>query len=123
MKKFTINENTTVSLDIEKLQLAINDEKPKTKKSKSQIFKELYELGMDIAEVSKFTKSHYSFVYGVISNKCEMRETNKITKSDKIRELADQGKTPGQIAKELNSNYSFVFSVVKKHQEKQKLAK
>lgn len=122
MKKFKVNEKLMVAVDIEKKQVVQNDGKPKKYDSKSQVFKELYDLGVDIADISRLTDSHYSFVYGVVSSKCKMRDTNKVSKSDKIRDLADAGKTPGEIAKELNANYSFVFSVVKKHKS-QKSAK
>lgn len=81
--------------------------------SKSELFRQLYDAGMEVAEISKATGSHYSFVHGVIANSREMRTTKKVSKSDTIRFLAAIGKTPGEIAKELQSNYSFVFSVVK----------
>ena len=84
-------------------------------KSKSEMFRMLYDCGMEISEISKNCESHYSFVYGVISASREVRKVKTTTKSDLIRELFDQGKTPGEISKELNSNYSFVFSVIKKY--------
>lgn len=85
--------------------------------NKSQAFRELYEAGMTVGQISKFMASHYSFVYGVISGTYGSVNTNKASgpsKSDKIREMAAQGMTPGDIAKALNSNYSYVHSVVKK---------
>lgn len=85
--------------------------------SKSQEFKRLYDEGYTIGDISKITTSHYSFVYGVISESREIVKKPGVSKSDEIRALADSGLTTGQIAKQLNSNYSFVFSVVKKHQK------
>ena len=118
MKKFQINEKLSVEVNMEKKSIKKNSEKEKVFSSKSEVFKNLYELGMEISEVSRLTGSHYSFVYGVITNKCKLRDNNKVTKSDQIRKLSDSGMNPGSIAKQLNSNYSFVFSVVKKHQER-----
>ena len=117
MKKFQIKEDLLVEVDIEKKVVKKNSEKPKSFNSKSEVFKNLYELGMEINEISNLTNSHYSFVYGVIQNKCQMRKSTKNTKSDEIRKLSDSGKNPGEIAKILNSNYSFVFSVVKKYKQ------
>ncbi len=90
--------------------------------NKSNMFREMYEQGMSVAEISKETGSHYSYVYGVIQRLCnkkgeEVRHERKESKSDTIRAMVDEGMTTGQIAKELNSNYSFVHSVVKKYKE------
>lgn len=84
-------------------------------KSKSEMFRNMYDMGMEVCEIAKVAGSHYSFVYGVISSSREVRQVEKSSKSDEIRRLVDEGKKPGEIAKLLNSNYSFVFSVVKKY--------
>lgn len=84
-------------------------------KSKSVIFKELYEDGYSVGDIAWNTKNHYSFVYGVCDSKVGVERKTEESKSDVIRKMVDDGKTPGQIAKELNSNYSYVFSVVKKY--------
>jgi len=110
------NENVNVTVVLEDLVVIQNDSQERIKcSSKSELFRNLYELGMEISEISKLVSSHYSFVHGVISKSCEMRVTKKDSKSDLIRNLAEQGFTPGEISKQLNSNYSFVFSVVKKY--------
>lgn len=83
-------------------------------KSKSEMFKTLYDLGMEICEVSRETGSHYSFVYGVISNSRTIAPVVKETKSDVIRELYKSGLTCSQIAKQTDSHYSFVFGVIKR---------
>jgi len=95
----------------------------KTAVSKSELFRQLYDLGMEVSEIAKECGSHYSFVHGVISKSREMRSTHKASKSDAIRDLAAMGMTPGEISKELNSNYSFVFSVVKAYKATPEFAK
>ncbi len=93
--------------------------------SKSEGFRELYRANVGVGQIAKLTDSHYSFVYGVISQTFGSVKTegrSGPSKSDQIRELSDQGLTPGQIAKQLNSNYSFVHSVVKKYRKQQELA-
>lgn len=107
---FTINESgALVSLDGKEQKF----------EHKSDMFRFLYDSGMSVGEISKFTGSHYSFVYGVISSSREITKKEGISKSDVIRDLAAKGMTAGQIAKELNSNYSFVHSVVKKYRSEQ----
>lgn len=90
--------------------------------SKSQLFKDMYDQGITVGDISKITESHYSFVYGVISSSRELEKKPTESKSDVIRKMVDEGKNPGEISKILNSNYSFVFSVVKKYKsEKEKV--
>lgn len=118
MKSNFKTENCNVEFDMEKMTFKnLSEEKSKSVKcsSKSKMFEMMYDAGMEICEISKQTESHYSFVYGVISNNREVRKVVKETKSGKIRQLTDEGKKPGEIAKLLNSNYSFVFGVVKKY--------
>lgn len=112
--EFKLENGQIVRFDVEKLQIEEND-KIVQLNTKSELFRRLYDNGLEIAEIARITESHYSFVYGVISNSREIRKVKKITKSDTIREMYDEGKKVGEIAKELNSNYSFVFSVVKKY--------
>lgn len=90
--------------------------------SKSKMFVELAKLGYSVGQIAKMTKSHYSFVYGVIDGKVGITRQESTSKSDVIRQMVDQGMTPGQIAKELNSNYSYVHSVVKKYKQQQEAA-
>lgn len=88
--------------------------------SKSSWFRRLYDdYGMGVAEIARYTKSHYSFVYGVIDRHTdgEIRKEEGPSKSDLIREMAAKGMTAGAIAKALNSNYSFVHGVVKRYRE------
>lgn len=91
--------------------------------SKSQMFKELYDSGISVGDISKITECHYSFVYGVISESREIVKKDTVSKSDTIRQMYENGMTTGEISKKLNSNYSFVFSVIKKYKkDKEKLA-
>ena len=117
MQKFK-TETAQVSFSLEDLKvqnLNIEKSKPVSCKSKSEMFRLMYDYGMEVCEIAKECNSHYSFVYGVISASREIRTVQKTSKSDDIRRLAAEGKTPGEISKLLNSNYSFVFSVVKKY--------
>jgi len=97
--------------------------------NKSQMFREMYDQGMGVAQIAKETGCHYSYVYGVIQRLCNKRgeeirrEKKGPTRSDQIREMYAQGMKVGQIAKKLNANYSFVFSVCKKYKEQMEAAK
>lgn len=114
MRKFEKNE-VEVMYNMETLEFQdMNREdikEPITLTSKSEMFRQMYDAGMDVCDIAKECKSHYSFVYGVIGNP---RASTKTTASDEIRMLYSQGKTAGEIAKMLNKNYSFVFGVIKK---------
>lgn len=115
---FKLSNGGEVTVDPEALKFKTSENaKFTTVKSKSELFRNLYDAGMDISDIAKEMNSHYSFVYGVISGSRELRSTKKESKSDIIREMALQGMTPGQIAKQLNSNYSFVHSVVSKNKK------
>lgn len=125
MKTFkTANCNVQFSVeDLKFKNLNLEKSKTVTVKSKSELFRLLYDAGMEICEIAKECESHYSFVYGVISASREVRTVKTESKSDLIRKLFDEGKTPGEIAKELSSNYSFVFSVVKKYKTSEEYMK
>ena len=91
------------------------------KTNKSESMRQMWLEGLSISEISKSTKSHYSFVYETIkkfarkSNK-EFK-TNQIQvdrKSDLFRKMYLDGCTIGEIAKKTNSNYSYVWTVVDK---------
>jgi predicted peroxiredoxin len=120
------NKNVKVEFEVEGLQFRVLtslDEKTAKKveftkvNSKSELFRKLYDAGVEICEISKLCNSHYSFVYGVISSSREVRELQKVSKSDEFRKLFSEGKTPGEVAKLTNSNYSFVFGVYKKYKD------
>lgn len=86
--------------------------------SKSQVFRVLYENGLDVASIARMMESHYSFVYGVISiSPLEKRVNNKVSKAQLIREEFERGKTPKEISIEMNTNYSYVYNVIRKYKE------
>lgn len=112
----TTNANVTFDTETKEFRdLNIDGSKTEVLTSKSELFRRMYDAGVEICEISKECESHYSFVYGVISNSREVRTVHKTSASDEIRRLSDEGLKPGDIAKQLNKNYSFVFGVVKKH--------
>lgn len=123
MKTIT-TANATINYSLEDLSFMDMREEiptPITAKSKSDLFRLMYDAGLEICEIAKECQAHYSFVYGVISNSREVRTVTKASVSDEIRNLYDQGLKPGEIAKQLNRNYSFVFGVVKKYKAIQEL--
>jgi DNA invertase Pin-like site-specific DNA recombinase len=121
IKNLVTFKNIVFSLDELKLQ-NLNSENKEfiSVSSKSELFRKMYDAGIEICEISKLTNSHYSFVYGVISNSREVRNVVTNSKSDEFRKLFSEGKTPGEVAKLTNSNYSFVFGVYKKFKESNK---
>lgn len=100
------------------MKLLYMNKKQLVVKSKSDMFRLMYDNGMEVCEISKVSNSHYSFVYEVISkSNGQVRNVVKESKSDEFRKLFDEGKTVGQIAKLTNSNYSFVHTCIKKYKE------
>lgn len=93
---------------------------------KSEVFRVLYDRGMDIGEISKKCGSCYSFVYSRIKEFCLKRKeevrTKKSSGSSKaalIKVMWDQGKTIGEISFELRTNYSYVWDVVDKYRNRE----
>lgn len=88
--------------------------------SKSQKMKDLFELGMEIKEISQLMGVRYNFVYNVISNYVNMNgiaveSTAKAGKKEQIIELYQQGKSNKEISIELKTNYNYVFNVLKEY--------
>ena len=86
--------------------------------TKSDKMRQLYDLGLDLAEIAEIVQVRYQFVWNVIDDHTDgnIRESKpKKTKSDEFRKLFDEGKTCAEIAKITNSNNNFVNSVIKKH--------
>lgn len=88
--------------------------------SKSQRFIKLYELGLEIKEISTLCDVRYNFVYNVISNYTRMNDlelrTNKTNENSKkalILKLYNDGKSNVEIAKELKTNYNYVYKITK----------
>ena len=92
----------------------------KSEQSKSKKMIELYNLGLEIKDISTLMNTRYNFVYNVISNFCRMNEvelrTNKNSEDSKkaqIIALLKQNKTKTEVAKELKCNYNYVFKIEK----------
>lgn len=114
------NGNVKVEYDMEGLKfkdLSVAGSRLTTLKSKSEMFRRMYDAGVEVSEISKLTNSHYSFVYGVVSSSREIRKVERESKADVIRTEYERGLSIGEISKKLNTNYSYVFSVVKKYRE------
>lgn len=92
--------------------------------SKSAKMRALFDLGLDIKEISELTAARYNFVYNVVSNYVNINdiavEKNQVSgKKDAILTLHLAGKTKTEISKELKTNYNYVFKVVKEFQQEQ----
>lgn len=98
----------------------INEILNNTNLSKSQKFIKLYDLGMEIKEISTLCEVRYNFVYNVISNYTRMNDlelrtnkTNENSKKSLILKLYNEGKSNIEIAKELKTNYNYVYKITK----------
>lgn len=92
--------------------------------SKSAKMRALFDLGLDVKEISELTATRYNFVYNVVSNYVNINdiavEKNQVSgKKDAILALHLAGKTKTEISKELKTNYNYVFKVVKEFQQEQ----
>lgn len=86
--------------------------------TKSAKMRQLYDLGLDLAEIAELLQVRYQFVWNVIDDHTDgqIRQSKpKSTKSAEFRKLFDEGKTCAEIAKITNSNNNFVNSVIKRH--------
>jgi transposase len=112
------------------LIIRVSNKKGVVQMNKSEMFRQMYDEGKSIAEISKETQSVYSYVYGVIdryltSKGEEIRKTDRSnSKSSQIRELYNNGMEIGDICREMMKegiyvNYSYVWSVVNKLRAKE----
>ena len=92
----------------------------KSEESKSKKMIKLYDLGLEIKEISTLMNVKYNFVYNVVSNYCRMNEvelrTNNNSEDSKkshIIALLKEKKTKVEIAKEMKCNYNYVFKIEK----------
>ena len=86
--------------------------------TKSAKMRQLYDLGLDLAEIAKALNVRYQFVWNVIDIHTAgaiRSQSSKVTKSAEFRKYFDEGKTCAQIAKITNSNNNFVNSVIKRY--------
>lgn len=97
--------------------------------SKSAMFREAFNMGMEVHEVAKRFNSNYAFVYGVYAKwKAEHPESEDLTKrkgentnslSAQIRSRYNAGQTVAQIRTEMKLDYSFVHGVIKRLKQSQ----
>jgi transposase-like protein len=93
--------------------------------SKSSKIKELFNLGLEVREISDLLEIRYNFSYNVISNyintseeKIEVvKKTSEVSKKDKIIELYKQKKSNKEISIELKTNYNYVFNTIKSYKQ------
>lgn len=87
--------------------------------SKSQMMKDLADLGYSIKEIAELADVRYNFVYNVVSNYFNLNQdfqienTAKAGKKDEIIAMYLQGKKNKEISIELKTNYNYVFNVIK----------
>jgi hypothetical protein len=96
--------------------------------SKSGKMKELFDLGLEVKEISQVLDVRYNFVYNVVSNYCNMNgitveSQKKESKKDDIIRLYKEGKSNKEISIELKTNYNYVFNVLKPLKQAEKEAK
>jgi hypothetical protein len=99
-----------------------------SKGTKSDLFRRLYDEGMDIPTIAHTTGSNYSFVRAVVTKYAKDKGqpiTSRIKgeKADLFRKMWDAGGvTIGRIATITGSNYSYVHIVISKHRRDQAAA-
>lgn len=95
--------------------------------SKSAKMRGLFDLGLDIKDISEACGVRYNFVYNVISNyvninDIDVEKTQTSGKKDMILSLHLEGKTKTEISKLLKTNYNYVYKVIKDFQGEQAAA-
>lgn len=86
--------------------------------SKSFKIKQLFELGLDVKEISTILSIRYNFAYNVISNHIvtndiKVIKEQKESKKDLVISLFLEGKTNIEISKQLKTNYNYVYKILK----------
>lgn len=97
-----------------------------SEESKSSKMKQLFQLGLEVKEISVLLGVRYNFVYNVISNQViieglEVETTKQSSKKDQVRELFNQGKTNKEISIELKTNYNYIYKLVKEIKSEQEV--
>lgn len=90
--------------------------------NKSNKMKALFDLGLDVKEISKQLDVRYNFVYNVISNYVlingiEVDNARQGSKKDKVLELLDDGRSVKEICVELQCNMNYVYKIKKGWQQ------
>jgi predicted transcriptional regulator len=113
MKKNIANEKKVT----EKMIAAITSNETT---SKSEKMKNLFDIGMNVKEISVVMDVRYNFVYNVVSNyvnmnKIELVAEEKNVKKDLIIAMFLKGKSNKEISIELSTNYNYVHNVLKQY--------
>lgn len=110
--------NVEKKVSKKEIELVLNEEISKSKK----IIK-LFELGIDVKEISILMNIRYNFSYNVISNYVRMNDINVIkeekdNKKQEIIKLYREGKSNIEICNELKCNYNYVWKICNELNEK-----
>jgi DNA-binding NarL/FixJ family response regulator len=86
--------------------------------SKSQKMKDMFDLGLDVKQITAHMQVRYNFVYNVISNYVNMNgltveKEAKAGKKEQIIAMFLDGKSNKEIAIDLKTNSNYVFNVLK----------
>lgn len=122
-KKIYLRNLKKVVVKMEKANIQAILKKEGYSKSKKMI--ELYNGGLEIAEIAKLMQVRYNFVYNVVSNfyrvnAMDLRTVQKESKKGAIVSLIKEGKTNVEISKELRASYNYVFNVRKQMESSKK---
>ena len=88
--------------------------------SKSSKIKEMFDIGLEVKEISSILEIRYQFSYNVISNYINMNnieviEDKKVSKKEDIINLYLNGKSNKEISIEMKVNYNYVFKILKEY--------
>jgi hypothetical protein len=111
MKKLIENVKPVTQGTIEKV---VNN----TELSKSQKIRNLFDLGIEVNEISKLLKIRYNFAYNIVSNYIningiKLAPNEKVGKKEQILALHSQGKTVKEISIELKANTNYIYTILK----------
>lgn len=86
--------------------------------TKSGKIKELFNLGLEVKEISNVTGLIYNMCYNVITNYVltnglQVIKEKKVSKKDVVFDLFDQGKSNMEVAKETQTNYNYICKLKK----------
>ena len=111
--------NVSKVVSKKEIEVVLNEELSKSKK----IIK-LFELGIDVKEISILMNIRYNFSYNVISNYIRMNDVKDVLKEEKdnkkqeIIRLYKLGKSNIEICNELKCNYNYVWKICNELNEK-----
>ncbi len=121
-----MSENSIIKVKVKDKEFSYD----MSKKSKSEVMRELYDKELDLNEIKSITKSHYSFVYEVVKKYCEKYNKKFITTHNKTISKAqnfildyNKGMSIGKISRKYETNYNYCHSVISRYRKKQALKK